>query len=56
MKEEKRRYLSGFGNEHTTEASPGALPEGQNAPQRHPLGLYTEQIRSEERRVGKECA
>ncbi|MFZ3237357.1 MAG: homogentisate 1,2-dioxygenase [Stellaceae bacterium] len=38
------RYLSGFANEHATEALAGALPEGQNAPQRHPLGLYTEQI------------
>jgi homogentisate 1,2-dioxygenase len=38
------RYLSGFGNEQASEALPGALPEGQNAPQRHPLGLYTEQI------------
>ncbi|HTV44022.1 MAG TPA: homogentisate 1,2-dioxygenase [Stellaceae bacterium] len=38
------RYLSGFGNEHASEAAPGALPVGQNAPQRHPLGLYTEQI------------
>ncbi len=39
-----KRYLSGFGSEHASEAVPGALPEGQNAPQRHPLGLYTEQI------------
>jgi hypothetical protein len=23
---------------------PGALPQGQNAPQQHPLGLYTEQF------------
>jgi homogentisate 1,2-dioxygenase len=38
------RYLSGFGNDEASEAMPGALPEGQNAPQRHPLGLYTEQI------------
>jgi homogentisate 1,2-dioxygenase len=38
------RYLSGFGNEHATEAVAGALPEGQNSPQTHPLGLYTEQI------------
>ncbi|MBV8166869.1 MAG: homogentisate 1,2-dioxygenase, partial [Alphaproteobacteria bacterium] len=37
-------YLSGFGNEHATEAVAGALPVGQNSPQRHPLGLYTEQI------------
>jgi homogentisate 1,2-dioxygenase len=37
-------YLSGFGNEHATEAVAGALPVGQNSPQRPPLGLYTEQI------------
>ncbi len=37
-------YQSGFGNEFTTEAHPGALPHGQNAPQHAPLGLYTEQI------------
>ncbi|MGA9866394.1 MAG: homogentisate 1,2-dioxygenase [Acetobacteraceae bacterium] len=35
---------SGFGNEFATEALPGALPVGQNSPQRHPLGLYAEQI------------
>ena len=40
----ERRYLSGFGNEHATEALPGTLPEGQNAPQKPPRGLYTEQI------------
>ena len=38
------RYLCGFGNEQASEALPGALPQGQNAPQRHPMGLYTEQI------------
>jgi homogentisate 1,2-dioxygenase len=37
-------YLSGFANELASEALPGTLPEGQNAPQRHPRGLYTEQI------------
>ena len=37
-------YQSGFGNEFATEAHPGALPQGQNAPQQAPLGLYTEQI------------
>lgn len=37
-------YLSGFGNEHQSEAIPGALPVGQNSPQRAPLGLYAEQI------------
>jgi homogentisate 1,2-dioxygenase len=39
-----RKYQSGFGNEFATEAHPGALPQGQNAPQQAPLGLYTEQI------------
>jgi homogentisate 1,2-dioxygenase len=34
-------YQTGFGNEFATEAVRGALPEGQNAPQKHPLGLYT---------------
>ena len=38
------QYLSGFGNEFATEACPGALPEGQNSPQKSTLGLYTEQI------------
>ncbi|PSH02950.1 MAG: homogentisate 1,2-dioxygenase [Acidobacteria bacterium] len=37
-------YQSGFGNEFATEAVPGALPVGQNAPQKTPLGLYTEQL------------
>ena len=37
-------YLSGFGNEHATEAVRGALPVGQNAPQRCALGLYAEQL------------
>ena len=37
-------YLSGFGNEFATEAVPGALPVGQNSPQRPPLGLYAEEI------------
>jgi homogentisate 1,2-dioxygenase len=38
------KYQSGFGNEFATEAVSGALPQGQNAPQRAPLGLYTEQL------------
>jgi homogentisate 1,2-dioxygenase len=38
------RYQSGFGNEHATEAVSGALPQGQNSPQRAPLGLYAEQL------------
>jgi homogentisate 1,2-dioxygenase len=37
-------YQSGFGNEFATEAVPGGLPVGQNSPQKHPLGLYTEQV------------
>jgi homogentisate 1,2-dioxygenase len=37
-------YSTGFGNEHTTEAVPGTLPEGRNSPQRAPLGLYAEQL------------
>jgi homogentisate 1,2-dioxygenase len=37
-------YLSGFGNEFATEALPGALPVGQNSPQRAPYGLYAEQL------------
>jgi homogentisate 1,2-dioxygenase len=37
-------YQSGFGNEFSTEALPGALPQGQNAPQKVRYGLYTEQI------------
>ena len=37
-------YQSGFGNEFATEALPGALPVGQNSPQRAPYGLYAEQI------------
>jgi homogentisate 1,2-dioxygenase len=41
---ETLRYMSGFGNEHASEAIAGALPVGQNSPQRPPLGLYTEQI------------
>jgi homogentisate 1,2-dioxygenase len=38
------RYQSGFGNEFATEALAGALPEGQNSPQRAPYGLYAELI------------
>jgi homogentisate 1,2-dioxygenase len=37
-------YLSGFGNEFATEALPGALPVGQNSPQRCAYGLYAEQL------------
>lgn len=37
-------YQSGFGNEFATEALAGALPQGQNSPQRAPFGLYAEQV------------
>jgi len=37
-------YHSGFGNEFASEALAGALPAGQNAPQRAPMGLYAEQL------------
>jgi homogentisate 1,2-dioxygenase len=39
-----RGYSPGFGNEHQSEAVPGALPRGRNSPQRAPLGLYAEQL------------
>jgi homogentisate 1,2-dioxygenase len=42
--DEALSYQSGFGNEFATEALPGALPEGQNSPQRAPYGLYAEQL------------
>ncbi|MDE1164999.1 MAG: homogentisate 1,2-dioxygenase [Pseudomonas sp.] len=38
------RYQSGFGNQFSSEALPGALPEGQNSPQKVPYGLYAEQF------------
>lgn len=38
------QYLSGFGNEHATEAVAGALPQGRNSPQRAPFDLYPELI------------
>ena len=37
-------YQSGFGNEFATEALEGALPVGQNSPQRAAYGLYAEQL------------
>ena len=37
-------YLTGFGNHFATEAAPGALPQGQNSPQKTPMGLYAEQL------------
>jgi homogentisate 1,2-dioxygenase len=38
------QYLSGFGAHHETEAVAGALPRGQNSPQRVAFGLYAEQL------------
>ena len=37
-------YMPGFGNDHETEALPGALPQGRNSPQRCAYGLYAEQL------------
>ena len=38
------QYQPGFGNDFETEALPGALPQGQNSPQRLAYGLYAEQL------------
>ncbi len=40
------QYLHGFGNEHESEALPGALPVGQFSPQQVKYGLYAEQFNS----------
>jgi homogentisate 1,2-dioxygenase len=37
-------YLTGFANHFATEAVSGALPLGQNSPQKAPFGLYAEQL------------
>ncbi len=37
-------YMPGFGNDFETEALPGALPYGQNSPQKCAYGLYAEQL------------
>jgi len=42
MKREKLHYQTGFGNTFSSEAAKGALPVGQNSPQRAPRGLYAE--------------
>ncbi len=39
-------YLTGFGNEHETEALAGALPVGRFSPQQVAFGLYAEQFSS----------
>ena len=41
---DRMRYQSGFGRDFASEALAGALPQGQNSPQRCPYGLYAEQI------------
>ncbi len=46
MNPEALNYLYGFGNEHETEALPGALPKGQFSPQKCPYDLYAEQFSS----------
>ena len=38
------RYMTGFGNEFSTEAVAGALPVGRNSPQQAAFGLYAEQV------------
>ena len=42
--QEQQDYLSGFGGYFETEAMPGALPIGQNSPQKVPFDLYAEQL------------
>ncbi|APG85975.1 homogentisate 1,2-dioxygenase [Sinorhizobium americanum] len=37
-------YMPGFGNDFETESLPGALPQGQNSPQKCSYGLYAEQL------------
>ncbi|WP_157269604.1 homogentisate 1,2-dioxygenase [Azohydromonas aeria] len=37
-------YQGGFGNQFSTEAVPGALPQGRNSPQQVALGLYAELV------------
>ncbi|XP_048577318.1 homogentisate 1,2-dioxygenase [Nematostella vectensis] len=38
------KYMSGFGNEFSSESLPDALPKGQITPQKCPYGLYAEQL------------
>lgn len=41
---ESLRYQTGLGNHFQTEAKKGALPKGQNSPQKVAFHLYTEQL------------
>lgn len=43
-KEASLQYHPGFGSEISSEALPGALPVGQNNPQKCPYSLYCEQL------------
>ena len=43
---ESYEYLSGFGNEHESEALAGALPQGRFSPQKVAYGLYAEKLSS----------
>lgn len=38
------KYMPGFGNEHVSECLEGAIPKGQNNPQKCAYGLIAEQI------------
>ncbi|HXV29888.1 MAG TPA: homogentisate 1,2-dioxygenase [Sinorhizobium sp.] len=42
--EQALAYMPGFGNDFETESLPGALPQGQNSPQKCEYGLYAEQL------------
>lgn len=44
MQSDYASYMPGFGNDFETEALTGALPKGQNSPQKCPYGLYAEQL------------
>jgi homogentisate 1,2-dioxygenase len=44
VKQGTLEYLSGFGNYFASESVAGALPEGQNSPQKVPYDLYAEQL------------
>jgi homogentisate 1,2-dioxygenase len=44
MSDPSLKYQRGFGNEFSTEALPGALPDRGNSPQKAPYGLYAEQL------------
>ncbi|OGQ14047.1 MAG: homogentisate 1,2-dioxygenase, partial [Deltaproteobacteria bacterium RIFCSPHIGHO2_02_FULL_40_11] len=44
MAKDEFQYVSGFLNHFSVEAEKGALPQGQNNPQKPPYGLYAEQL------------